>query len=219
MSRAKPAPADRRVARTSTASADTSHKKPGEWLKEQGERTRRRIADAALELLEEGERPPTADEIADRAGVSHRLLFHHFDGLDELYDAVAAILIDRYRHDVAEVSPDPPRAERIDRTVQQRARLYHSMGHLGLNAAVLSARHLTVADGVVRMHEDLRSRLERTFSPEIDDAGNRRHEVLSAIDAAVSWQIWDYLRRVNGLSGAATRRIMTKMLRAALRSP
>lgn len=214
-----PGPDDHRAARPSAASAETSHRRRGEWPKEQGERTRRRIAEAALELLEQGERPPTADEIADRAEVSHRLLFHHFDGLDELYYAVATILIDRYRHEVGEVSPDPPRAARIDRTVQKRARLYQSMGHLGVNVAVLSARHMTVADGVVRVHEVLQSRLERTFSPELDEAGNRRRELLSAIDAAVSWQIWDYLHRVNGLSGAATRRVMTQMLRAALQSP
>lgn len=188
----------------------------GEVPRARGERTRRRITEAALALLAELDRPPTAQEVAQRAGVTARLLFHHFRDLDALYRSVVAAEIARYRSSVDDVPPDLPLDQRIVRTVRKRAALYGSMGHLGQNAGYLSTRHESIAQGVVQAHDALRGRLERTFSPELAAAGRRRREVLAAVDVAVSWQLWDCGRRVEGLSAAATRRLMARMLMAAL---
>ncbi len=53
-----------------------------------GERTRRKVAEALISLLEEGDTQPTAKLIAQRADVSLRLVFHHFEDMDALYRAV-----------------------------------------------------------------------------------------------------------------------------------
>jgi AcrR family transcriptional regulator len=184
--------------------------------KVRGERTRLRIAEAALALLEENEHPPTAKEIATRAGVSHRLLFHHFKDLESLLGVVASIQIERYRTEVAEVPSQLPLAARVDRTVRNRAALYESMGNLGSNVAALTGRVQTVSEGVARGHDLLLSRLEHTFRGELDAPGTNVRERLGAVDAAVSWHVWDYLQRVGRLSPSATRRVMRKLLQAAL---
>jgi AcrR family transcriptional regulator len=189
---------------------------PAATAKERGERTRQRIAEAALALLEENEHPPTAKEIATRAGVSHRLLFHHFKDLESLLGLVAALQVDRFRAEVAEVPPHLPLAERVERTVRHRAALYESTGHLGSNVSALSGRLQTVAEGVAHAHGMLRARLEHTFGEELEAAGRRAGERLGAIDTAVSWHVWDYLQRVNRLSAPATRRVMAKLLAAAV---
>lgn len=195
------------VARTLTARGSS---------KIRGEETRRRMVEAALALLEENEHPPTAKEIAARANVSHRLLFHHFKDLESLLGMVTALQIERYRTEVAEVPAHLPLRERIDRTVRHRAAMYESMGHLAANASALSARLQAVADGVAHAHELLRSRLEHTFHQELEAAGRRAKERLGAIDTAVSWQVWDYLQRANQLSPSAARRVMTRLLEAAV---
>ena len=56
-----------------------------------GERNRDAIVDALLELLAEGETSPSSREIAQRAGVSLRTVFQHFDDIDTLYAAVAQL--------------------------------------------------------------------------------------------------------------------------------
>ena len=50
-------------------------------------RSRRAICDACLDLVQEGVLQPSADQIADRAGVSRRSIFYHFSDLAALYDA------------------------------------------------------------------------------------------------------------------------------------
>jgi TetR/AcrR family transcriptional regulator, regulator of autoinduction and epiphytic fitness len=181
-----------------------------------GEQTRRRMVEAARTLLEESEHPPTAKEIAARANVSHRLLFHHFRDLESLLGMVTALQIERYRTEVAEVPPHLPLRVRIDRTVRHRTALYESMGHLASNSSALSARLQAVADGVAHAHALLRSRLEHTFRQELEAAGRRAAEQLGAIDTAVSWQVWDYLQRADRLSPSAARRVMTRLLEAAV---
>ena len=56
-----------------------------------GQRTRRNVADGLVALLREGDPEPTARDVARRAGVSLRLVFHHFADLDDLYAFVAAL--------------------------------------------------------------------------------------------------------------------------------
>ena len=48
------------------------------------------IADALLSLLEEGELQPTATRIAERAGISLRLIYHHFGDLEALFRETVA---------------------------------------------------------------------------------------------------------------------------------
>ena len=50
-----------------------------------GERNRSAIVEALLALLEEGGAKPSAKEIAERAGVSLRSVFQHFDDMEALY--------------------------------------------------------------------------------------------------------------------------------------
>ena len=52
------------------------------------ERTREAIAEALLELLEEGVLRPRAQEIAKRADVAVRTVFQHFDDMEGLYSEI-----------------------------------------------------------------------------------------------------------------------------------
>ena len=47
-------------------------------------RNRAAVVDALVSLIREGDLQPSAVEIADRAGVSHRSIFRYFDDLDDL---------------------------------------------------------------------------------------------------------------------------------------
>ena len=52
-------------------------------------RSRLAICEACLDLVQEGALQPSAEEIAERAGLSRRSIFNHLADLAELYDAVA----------------------------------------------------------------------------------------------------------------------------------
>ena len=69
-----------------------------------GQRTRRNVAEALMELLREGDQEPTARAVAQRAGVSLRLVFHHFTEMDDLYHYVAALQLRRQWSDMPRIS-------------------------------------------------------------------------------------------------------------------
>src|SRR5438132_352803 len=61
-------------------------------------RTREAIVDASIALVDEGDLRPTAPRIAERAKVSVRSVFQHFDDLEGLYAAVGDRLVERLLH-------------------------------------------------------------------------------------------------------------------------
>ena len=184
-----------------------------------GARTRRRIAEAALALLEERESPPTSREIAERSGVSLRLVFHHYEDLDALYQAVNELSAERYGKLVPDVPATLPLHTRIEHTVERRAVLYEAIGNLGRNSTALAVGHPGVATALRAVRPTLTGLLEHTFAPEIQAAGRQRRELLAGLGVAVSLRTWDRLRRVEGLSVASSRRVVSRMLRAALADP
>ena len=53
-----------------------------------GERSRKAMIDAALELIEDGNYAPTAKQISARAGVGIRSFFRQFEDMDQFFAAV-----------------------------------------------------------------------------------------------------------------------------------
>jgi TetR/AcrR family transcriptional regulator of autoinduction and epiphytic fitness len=181
-----------------------------------GARTRRRIAEATLSLLEEGSTPPTSREIAERAGVSLRLIFHHFDDLDGLYEAVGELFADRFGKLALYVPRVLPLITRIELTVTLRAKLFESIGNLPRNVAVLVPSCPPIAARLAETQEMMLGLLETTFDTELRLAGLRRKNLLAVLDVASCWPTWDRMRTVNRLSVPSSRRVMSQMLHAAL---
>jgi AcrR family transcriptional regulator len=177
-----------------------------------GERTRGAIADALLELLEEGVPQPTAREIAERAGVSLRSVFQHFDDLEALYAACV-------RHQQARIAPlmtpiDPglPLARRIEDFVAQRARLYERIAPVRRAVRAVSASSAALRDGLARMAVEHRREVEALFDAELAGAASRR-ELLAALEVATSFDAWDHLRRVQGSSVTVARAAVARLVR------
>src|SRR5664279_4760669 len=84
-------------------------------------RTRAAIVDALLDLLEEGDLQPTASRIADRAGTSLRLIYHHFGDLESLFHEAAVRQTERLARHIEPIDASLPLPERIDAIVDQRS--------------------------------------------------------------------------------------------------
>lgn len=182
-----------------------------------GERTRRSLAEAVLGLLEEGDVRPTARRIAERAGVSLRLVFHHFADLDAILLAAVAIQEERHwRPHLRPLDPALAPAERVRTVVRQRTRIYAATAPVRLAAAHLAHESPAVAAQVARGRQALRRHLAAAFAPELAPlAAGPATRLLDALDAATTWETWDHLRRL-GRSEAACRRTMTDLAEAAL---
>ena len=199
--------------------ARVGRKRKGEASTARAERTRAKIAQAVIDLLGSSRQPPTAKQVAARAGVSVRLVFHHFEDMDALYNAVAQAQIERHWRSVRAVSPDLPLPERIVRTVGQRAALFEAVSPVRRRAVVLAASHQGVAERLGLTDAMLRNWLEETFARELRAAGRDRRELAAALEAVASWEAWERLREVQGLPRATARRVVARMLSALLEPP
>src|SRR6478672_1536121 len=78
-----------------------------------GERTRRKIVDALLELLAEGDTRAAPERIVARAGVSLRTLWTNFKDLEHLYAEANARLMRRQDEAHQPIPPEATLAERV----------------------------------------------------------------------------------------------------------
>ncbi len=208
--------ASRVTASQRTAATSPAGSKRGETPKARGERTRGRVADALVSLLEGGDPAPTAKAVAAEAGVSVRLVFHHFEDMESLYRTVMALQAAQYWDAVEAVPADRPLEDRIDLVVGQRAKLFESVSAVRRAGMNLAPRQPDIAEWIADADGRLRGWLEETFGPELRYAGRERRELLSALDTAASWEAWDRMRRAEHLSVAAARRVTGRMLRSLL---
>ena len=163
-------------------------------------KTRDAIADALLDLIGEGRLRPTAKEIAERAGVSVRSVYVHFDDLEDLF-CVAV------RRQYARVAPmlEPVPLEGTLRTrsaalVGRRIRLYARIGAVGRAARPQAPFSPMLAQVIRDAHARSRAELERVFAPELDARPPaRRDPTLAVLDALTGPETWDTLRNTNGL--------------------
>ncbi len=108
---------------------------PSDRRRARGQRTRTSIVDATIDLIEAGNPRPTSRQVAGRAGVSVRLVFHHFKRLEEVIRLAAELQTSRHRSFVAAIPPHGPLSARIGAICRQRRQLFEAIG------PVLQAAH------------------------------------------------------------------------------
>ena len=188
-------------------------RRPGTGESRAGQRTRRNVAEALIALLRAGDPDPTAKSVARSAGVSLRLVFHHFADMDDLYQFVAAIQLRRQWTDMPQLSTGLSLSTRIARTVAHRAALFEEDADirraLTCRAPTSPAVRRAVAAADALFLEDLRA----TFAPELDGLPeSARAEFLGAMDTGASWEVWERLRTTSGIPVRGARQVMTLLL-------
>lgn len=178
-------------------------------------RTRDAIVEACLGLIDEGDLRPTGPRIAERAGVSVRSIFQHFDDLDALFAAVGQRVVVRIGGLIAHIDPSTPLHDRVDAFVHQRAAVLESLTPV-LRAALVHAASSEVIRGQFEQgHEFLKAQVAQVFAPEIAAATDG--EVLAhGLIVSLSWTTWDLLRAAQEQSVAQARTVVTLMVRSLL---
>jgi len=180
-----------------------------------GVRTREAIVDACLVLVDEGDLRPSAPRVAERAGVSVRSVFQHFDDLETLYAAVGDRLVERLSHLRMTVEPTTPLNRRIPQIVSQRAALLEAITPVRRAAAVHAPFSNEVTSRLQAGHDFLRSEIERLFATELAACrGADRRTLLDGLDTALSWPSWDNLRTLNGRSVAEAQAVIERLVTA-----
>ncbi|WP_432072905.1 TetR/AcrR family transcriptional regulator [Streptomyces wuyuanensis] len=189
---------------------------PRDGRTERGRRTRERIADAMLSLLDDGETQFPADRVAERAGVSRRLVFHHFADMGQLQDTAIARRLDQLAARIGPLPAEGPRETRVAALVEQRARILEWITPARLTMMRLENPTERVELATRQVLDFARRRLAEVFAEELERlTGDRREDLLNGLDAVTTWGAW-YHWRSSGLDQVAARRTMEATVHALL---
>lgn len=182
------------------------------------DRNRDAVLDAVLDLFAEDALEPSAVQVAERSGVSLRSVYRYFEDMDGLVRAA----IERNLERVAPLFrvEDPgrgPLRERAARLVDARIALFEQVGPLMRATLRHADANPLLADRVALARASLRSQIEQMFAPELSQRPARdRRDLIEALDVLLGFESLDQLRRVRGLSAAATTRVLVRATCAQL---
>jgi TetR/AcrR family transcriptional regulator of autoinduction and epiphytic fitness len=180
-------------------------------------RTRDAVVDALLALIAEGDLRPTAARIAERAGVSLRSVFQHFDDLEALLAAAVTRQTGRVTELMERLPREGPLPDRVRALVDQRAEVYEFITPTRRAAMLQEPFSPTLRRGRELLARSSAAQIAEVFQAELAalDAGERR-EVAAAVAASTAWDLWEHLRSRQHLAVPAAKRVIGRMVTALL---
>jgi TetR/AcrR family transcriptional regulator, regulator of autoinduction and epiphytic fitness len=180
-----------------------------------GQRNREAVVQAMIDLVEEGELTPTAAQVADRAGVALRSIYHYFDDLQGLQEEV----LTRYYTSVLDVLTPLPVEGPLDRRTtefaEHRAVLAERVMPVFRASLLTAAKNPGVTEQLAFSRAFLRAEVQQSFDTELQDAAPWK---LEAIDAISSLDGWGRLRITQHLEIGEAQAVLVATIRAVLRA-
>jgi AcrR family transcriptional regulator len=161
-----------------------------------GERSRGAIVKALHALIGAGDLAPTAQQVAERAGVGLRSVFRHFRDMESLFAEVDALLL----REVEPFATEPPAqgalATRVRALAARRAWLFERIAPYKRSGNAQRASSPFLRARHVELVRRLRAALWQ-WLPELAEAPP---ELAAAIELLTSFEGWDRLRVEQRLS-------------------
>ncbi len=166
------------------------------------------LLEALVALVEEGAARPTVPAVAARAGVSVRIVYHHFAGVQQLLDDAVALQSERHRGLLFPIPPRGPPELRISALCRQRRMYFEEMTPI-LRLTLLRSAGGTGAGGPPAADRAaLRDQLAHTLGPELASRGVRSDELLDALEHVTGWDAWRGLRDSGAHTAPSAERVM-----------
>jgi len=180
-------------------------------------RTRHAVVGALLDLLGEGDLRPTAARIAERAGVSLRLVFHHFDDVETIYNELADRQAERVKPLTVPIPVALPFARRVEEFSAQRGLLLETLSPVRRAAVLMEPFRPALAKRLKHARDLTRAAAIAAFASGLSKLpADEKRATIAALDVATSWVAWEQMRRHQGLSETEARGVMATAIRALL---
>ena len=183
-------------------------------------RTRQLVVESFLDLLEEGEPQPTAQQVSDRSGVSMRSIFRLFDDVEALHTAAIATQVDRVLPLLVPLDVAGSFDRRLKLFLESRAVLFEAISPVRRMAVRLAPTSRPIRRDLGIANDLLRAQVLEMFEIELSVlAPAPRRDAVEMLDAWTSWETWERLRTVQGIPERRSRRIVSAMVRSVLDGP
>lgn len=174
-----------------------------------GQQNREKILQAVYELVRENQVIPRAEQVAKRARVGERTVFRHFADLETLdLDMRARVQAELAPLLLEELPVEGGLEERLRALVAKRAVIFEHLAPFRRVGRTVSGRS---DEGHVRLARFLRAEIKRVFARELAKAPD---QVLEAVDAVASFEMWDRLRRDQRLGLDRAKNVVLQTLAA-----
>ncbi|MGH0030804.1 MAG: TetR/AcrR family transcriptional regulator [Myxococcota bacterium] len=175
-------------------------------------RSRQRILDAMIELIQDGELQPTGQQVADRAGVGLRTVFRHFEDMETLFSELRERVEKELR---PQVTPRPIAGsldERLAAFARGRARAFERLAPYQRSERIHRWHSAVLQDAHATMLREQREHLLEAL-PEVEGVPP---EIRQAIEVVTGFEFWDLLRSDQGLGVARAEETLRETTRALL---
>lgn len=194
----------------SSGSADDEDRRPdpmGDRRAARGSRTRVFLLDATIDLIDGGNPAPKAHQVAAHAGVSDRLVFHHFADLDQLFTLAVTRKASQFEALTSVIPAHGPAEVRIRVIARQRRRLFEAIGPALRASYARVPAPAALAEVLAHQRSLLRHQLEVILKPEIAARGAQAPTALETLHVITGWQCWSALRFESGHSATQAEQI------------
>lgn len=180
-------------------------------------RTRATVAEAMLDCFEAGSLRPGAQEVAARAGVSTRAVFRHFENMESLIEAAAALQLERVLSQLPPIEFEGTLESRIAAIVARTSRGFELTTPVRRAALLSEPFSETIRARHAWMRAEIRRQVRRVFAQELEGLSKReQRDRVASLRALLSFGYWDELRRHERLSVEAATRILIAAMAALL---
>lgn len=176
------------------------------------EANRLRIVQAMIDLVREGDPTPSAEVVAERAGVSHRTVFRLFNDMDGLYREMQGVMLRRLDPLLHQPLAGKDWRARLSNLMAQRARIFEEILPVKTAADAKRARS-NFLQGEHRRFTRMQREMLTFLLPE---AVKGEAQLLDALDLALSFESWRRLRMEQELSAEAALAVMERTVGALL---
>jgi TetR/AcrR family transcriptional regulator, regulator of autoinduction and epiphytic fitness len=170
-----------------------------------------------LALINDGNLRPTAREVADRAGVSLRSVYVHFDDVEALFVAASARHIERLQSLRLACDPEAPLDERVATLVESRRRIYEAGAQVRRAARLQEPFSPALQRAMDYGRRSGRAEIDAVFASELAAVPTgRRHRLRAALEVAVGASTWDMLTTNPDVPADEVPALMGELVHAAL---
>lgn len=179
--------------------------------RQRADANKRRIALAMLELVREGDTAPSAEAVAERAGVGRRTVFRLFNDMDGVYREMHAVMTARLAPIAAPLKGATWRA-RLEEIVERRARIFEEM--LPIKSAADAHRYQS--NFLQSEHRKITQMQRQTLMAVLPAHVAAQTDKVEALDLMLSFEAWRRLRHEQRLGAKQAMAAQRAVVRALL---
>ncbi len=180
--------------------------------RQRADASKRRIALAMLELARAGDITPSADTVAEQAGVGRRTVFRLFNDMEGVYREMHAVMVERISPMFAAPFTAATWRARVDELIERRARMFEEMRPI--KTAADAHRHRSVF--LQNEHRRIVKLQRNTLLAILPESVVSDVELVEALDFTFSFESWKRLRHEQRLTIKDATAVWRRLARALL---